>query len=105
MSKEQQARTDQENINTGFSNRGAVSNERHDKSKASSARDDDGKRHHQGRPKGFIARWKATTIGNQIIIVATVVVALANLGYVVVASIQLREMKAGSADTKAIAAA
>lgn len=48
-------------------------------------------------------RWKQTTIGNQLLIVATVVIAGANLSYVILAFLQLLEMRSSSADTRALA--
>lgn len=58
-----------------------------------------------GRIMSWRQRWGKTSLGNKGLILATIVIAAANLCYVLVALFQLFEMRSGSNDTHALAIA
>jgi hypothetical protein len=60
---------------------------------------------HKPRPRSLRLRWKAMTIGNQIMVTATVLIFIANAAYVWVAHDQLAEIRTSSNDTHALALA
>lgn len=71
--------------------------ERQDKPSASHKDSNNGDRSNKrGKPRAPWLRWKALTIGNQIMVIATTAIAFANILYAVLANLQLQEIRSGS---------